>query len=246
MVTIQKRFFELDFLRGIAIMLMILYHALFDLNYFAGFGFELWSGLFWLVGRTSAFIFIFIVGVSLTISYSRAKGKITGFSLFKKYFLRGGKIFSWGLIITAVTYVFLPTGTIYFGVLHFIGLSIALAYPFLKFRYLNLILAAIFVVIGFYLKQSVFGFSYLLFLGLRPEVFYTLDYFPIFPWFGVVLLGIFFGNTFYAKGQRRFLIPDLSAKLKPLLFLGRNSLLIYLLHQPILTAIILSVMFILD
>ncbi|MCK5474202.1 MAG: DUF1624 domain-containing protein [Candidatus Aenigmarchaeota archaeon] len=239
----QKRFFELDFLRGIAIMLMIFYHILFDLNYFAGFSFELWSGVFWIVGRTAAFIFIFLVGVSLTISYSRARVKIAGFSLFKKYFLRGFKIFSWGLLVTTVTYLFLPEGTIYFGVLHFIGVSIVLAYPFLRFRYLNLFLAAIFVVIGFCLKQFVFGFSYLLFLGFTHEHFYTLDYFPIFPWFAVVLLGIFFGNTFYAGGQRRFLIPDLSAKLKPLLFIGRNSLLIYLLHQPILTAIILSVMF---
>ncbi|NOR84739.1 DUF1624 domain-containing protein [archaeon] len=234
----KPRFYELDLLRGIAIILMIFYHALYDLFYFADFELNLWSGVFWFIGRTSAFIFIFLVGVCMTISYSHAKKKNSKNGLFRKYLIRGSKIFLLGFLITAITYLFLPGGTIYFGILHFIGVSVVLGYLFLEFKRINLVFGAVVVAIGYYLKNLIFGFSSLLFLGFTPENFYTIDYFPLFPWFGVVLLGIFFGNTFYSGGERRFLITDYSSKLKALLFVGKNSLLIYLLHQPILIGLI--------
>ena len=234
----KPRFYELDLLRGIAIILMIFYHALYDLFYFASFNINLWSGVIWFLGRTSAFLFIFLVGVCMTISYSSAKKNISRKKLFLKYLIRGTKIFSLGLLITLITYLFLPSGTIYFGILHFIGVSVVLSYFFLKFRKSNVFLGLVVVAIGYYLKSLTFGFSSLLFLGFAPTNFYTLDYFPLFPWFGVVLLGIFFGNMFYVGGIRRFSIPDYSSKLKPLLFLGKNSLIIYFLHQPILIGLI--------
>ena len=234
----NNRFYELDLLRGIAIILMIFYHALYDLFYFAGFSVNLWSGVFWFLGRISAFIFIFLVGVCMTISYSRAKKNVSNWKLFLKYFKRGAKIFSLGLLITLITYPFLPTGTIYFGILHFIGVSVVLSYFFLEFKRLNVILGLLVIAIGYYLKNLTFKFSSLIFLGFAPENFYTLDYFPLFPWFGVVFLGIFFGNVFYSGGIRRFNIRDYSLKLKPLLFLGKNSLIIYFLHQPILIGLI--------
>ena len=234
----NKRFYELDLLRGIAIILMIFYHALYDLFYFAGFSVNLWSGIFWFLGRFSAFIFIFLVGVCMSISYSRAKKNDSGWNLFLKYFVRGTKIFSLGILITLFTYWYLPNGTVYFGILHFIGVSVVLAYFFLEFKRLNVFLGLAVIAIGYYLKTLTFRFSSLLFLGFAPENFYTLDYFPLFPWFGVVLLGIFFGNVFYNGGVRRFSIPNYSTKLKPLLFLGKNSLIIYFLHQPILIGLI--------
>jgi uncharacterized membrane protein len=78
----------------------------------------------------------------------------------------------------------------------------------------------------------------LLWLGFVPYNFYTLDYFPIFPWFGLVLIGIFLGNKFYQDGKRGFKLPDLSGSFIVDLLgtLGRNSLAIYLVHQPIIVA----------
>ncbi|MCK4927250.1 MAG: DUF1624 domain-containing protein [Candidatus Aenigmarchaeota archaeon] len=234
----KTRFFEIDTLRGIAIILMIFYHILYDLYYFAGLDIDLWSGPLWFIGRASAATFIFLVGVSLTISISRAKTGLTEKEMFRKYLYRGTRIFSWGLLITAMTYLFLDKGTIYFGILHFIGLSIILAYPFLKLKQLNVLLAAAIITIGLYLKDLALNTAFLIPLGVKPVSFYTLDYFPLFPWFGAVLLGIYIGNTFYPKGKRYFRIPDLKRQLKPLAYLGKNSLMIYLIHQPILIAVI--------
>ena len=63
-----------------------------------------------------------------------------------------------------------------------------------------------------------------------------VDYYPFFSWFGVALLGIFAGETLYPAGIRRFHLPDWSqvAVVRGLRFLGRHSLLIYIIHQPIM------------
>jgi uncharacterized membrane protein len=233
-----KRFWEIDSLRGIAIVMMVIFHLFFDLDYFGELNLNFGSGFWWWFGRLIASTFIFLVGVSLTLSFSRAKRKKVK-HLFRKYFVRGVQIFGWGLIITLLTWFFFRQGFIFFGILHFIGLSIILSYPFLNFKYLNLILGSIFIGIGLYLQKFVFDFSWLIWVGLKPASFYTLDYFPIFPWFGLVLIGLFFGKLLYPKGKRGFKLPETKdAVTKALGFLGRNSLLIYLIHQPILIIIL--------
>jgi len=232
----NKRFWEIDFLRGLAIIMMIIFHIIYDLNYFAGYNFSLHSG-FWLVfAHATAAIFIFLVGVSLTISYSRTKKYKTLKELSMKYLSRGLKIFSMGLVITLATWIFSREGFIIFGILHFIGISVILAYLFLRFKYQNLLFGIIFIIIGMYLRGLTVDFYWLTWLGLRPYYFYTFDYFPIFPWFGVILVGLFFGNLFYPNAARRFNIFDISEFqiIKSVCFLGKHSLLIYLAHQPIL------------
>ncbi|MBW6462203.1 MAG: DUF1624 domain-containing protein [DPANN group archaeon] len=234
----QERFYEIDALRGIAIIFMIFYHTLYDLNYFTYINFNLWSGPFWFIGRTSATIFILLVGISLTISFSKIRNKYNKTKILQKYILRGAKIFSLGLMITAMTYLFLDKGTIYFGILHFIGLSIIIIYPFLKLKNANLILGSAIIATGLYLKTFTINIPYFLFLGLRPESFYTLDYFPLLPWFGIILIGIYFGHTFYPDGKRKIKIPKIQKYVKPLTTLGQKSLIIYIIHQPILIFII--------
>jgi len=103
---LKKRFWEIDSLRGFAIIMMIAYHLIYDLNYFGVYNFNIYSGFFWYFARTTAFIFIFLVGVSLTLSYSRAiksKEYSTEKELFAKYSKRSLRIFSWGLFITLIT-----------------------------------------------------------------------------------------------------------------------------------------------
>ncbi len=197
--------------------------------------------MYWYVfPRFIASMFLFIVGVSLILSYSKVK-KESKKSVILKYLKRGLKIFSLGLLITAVTWAFFPNDFIIFGILHLIGISIILVIPLLKFKRLNLILGLITISLGFFLEQFRFGFDWLLWLGFIPNNFYTFDYFPILPWFGVILLGLFFGNLLYPNGKRSFKIKDISNFFitKFLAFLGRNSLIIYLVHQPLLIIFLL-------
>jgi len=231
------RYWEIDFLRGIAIMMMIIFHAVFDMNYFSSYRIDIQSGFWWFFARITASIFIFLVGVSLTLSYSRAIKERK--DLLMKYLYRGLKIFSWGLIITLITWVFFREGFIIFGILHFIGIAIILAYPFIRHRFLNPFFGILFISLGIYLTGLIFDFPWLIWLGFMPQNFYTFDYFPILPWFGLVLLGLFFGNLFYPEGRRRINIKEISNPLTKLFcFLGRHSLLIYLIHQPVLIALL--------
>jgi len=234
----NKRFWEIDFLRGIAVIMMIIFHILFDLNYFSVHYSDLWSGFWFFFGRITALIFIFLVGISLTLSYARAKKR--KINLPAKYIKRGLRVFGFGLLITLATFLLLKEGTIFFGVLHFIGVAIILAYPFLKYTKENLMLGIIFIIAGFSFSATFADFPWLLWLGFVPENFYMLDYFPILPWFGVVLLGLFAGNMLYKNYKRVFRIRDLSSffPIRQLCFIGRHSLVIYLLHQPILIGLL--------
>ena len=238
----KGRLWEIDFLRGIAVVMMIVFHFLYDLNYFAGHSLALWTGFWWIFARATATIFVFLVGISLHLSYSRAKVKLSESGLTRKYVKRGFRVFGWGLLITGLTWLLLGgVGTIWFGVLHLIGISIILARPLLKYRMLNLILGLVFVVVGLNLATMVFGFPWLLPLGLMPASFYTLDYTPILPWFGIVLLGLFTGKVIYPVGRlktRKKPRPAAPRTARPVCFIGMHSLLIYLLHQPVLIGLI--------
>ncbi|MDD1763376.1 MAG: DUF1624 domain-containing protein [Methanobacteriaceae archaeon] len=245
-MQLEQRFWEIDTLRGVAIVMMVTYHLLFDLYYFGIYPFQINTLLLWIFARSTAFIFLLVVGISLTLSYNRAKlrglyaKKDDNGVMFWKYFKRGLKIFALGILITLVTWVFIPSNFIVFGVLHFIGLAIILEYPFLDKKYVNLVFATIFIVVGIYLGQSVFTGPWLLWLGLKSSGFHTVDYFPLLPWLGVVSLGLFLGNTLYFNYQRQFRLPDFSSHpiIKLTSFLGRHSLLIYLVHQPLLIIIL--------
>jgi uncharacterized membrane protein len=221
---------------------MILYHFSYDLAYFGLFDLKFFvSGLGLDAGRAIGTSFIFLAGFSLTLSYQRAiMSRSPEWKLFRKYFERGIRIFAYGLVITFLTWIFVPEEMIVFGVLHLIGASIILAYPLLGLRFSNLALGAACIAIGLYLYNVNADYPWLVWLGIRPH-FFTLDYWPIFPWFGVILLGVFAGNVLYAGREKRAVpaAPPLPA-IRPLAFLGRHSLPVYLIHQPVLlTALIL-------
>lgn len=230
----MKRFWEIDFFRGIAIIKMIISNAILDVVLFTSIN----VGDLSLIEKVplAAAMFMFLMGLSLSISYSRVKRKKTYSS--SKYFKRGIKIFFLGLVITAITALLFPYQTIYFGVLHFAGLAIILSPFFLRYHRLNAVLGAAIIAVGLYLQTLRFGFPYLLWLGLAPYRFSTLDYFPVFPWLGLVLIGIFIGQIFYKNGRRIFSLMEMPRAARPLCFLGRHSLLIYFLHQPIIVGLL--------
>ena len=234
------RFWEVDLLRGWAILLMVLYHLVYDLNYFAVYDIDVSSGFWLAVARAAASLFLLLVGLSLTLSHSRAQllGMEDRFRL--RLLKRSAWILSLALGITLVTYLFIGKGFIVFGVLHLIGLSLLLAYPFLRLQRASIIFGLLFILLGIYLQNISVGFPWLLWLGLAPAGFYSVDYFPVFPWFGVILVGMGLGDRLYPGYRRRIPVPDLAESpfVRGLALLGRNSLFIYLVHQPVMIAIL--------
>ncbi len=235
---VRERFWEIDALRGIAVVAMVLYHFSYDLAFFGLFDVGFFrSGLGLNTGRLIGGSFIFLAGISLTLSYARVTAsRPSGGKLFRKYFSRGLRIFSYGLVITLLTWLFLPNEMIVFGILHLIGASIILAYPFLNLKLANVALGVGCIAIGSLLRGFEVGTPWLVWLGIDPT-FFMLDYWPIFPWFGVVLFGVTVGNALYGDRSKRAAssIPRPSA-VRPLAFLGRHSLVVYLVHQPVLLA----------
>jgi len=235
-----KRFWEIDLLRGIAVTMMIIFHFLYDLNYFNIYNLILYSGCLLIYVYLIGTFFFLLIGISLTLSFTKAKQSLTKKDLKIKFLKRGLKIFGLGLLITIITWIYLKEGYVIFGVLHCIGLSIILSYPFIKYRYFNVLIGFILISIGLILKNYTFDFQFLVWLGFKPTQFYTIDYFPLLPWFGVILIGIFLGNMLYAKHNRSFKLKDISGLkiIRFFSFLGQHALIIYFIHQPILLSLV--------
>jgi uncharacterized membrane protein len=230
------RFWEVDAARGIAIIMMIVYHCTYDLDTLGGYHIQSTTGYLALFADVTVGLFLFLVGISLAIS--RTRTSLTGWRLFGKYLARGLRILAYGMVLTII-FLALGMGVVAFGILHLIGFSIILAYPFLSLRLTNLVLGTVIFVAGQYvLAQDLYSQSFwLLPFGVVPEGVMMPDYRPLLPWFGVVLIGLFFGNVVY--GGRPAVPEDKAPVLaRPLLPLGRNSLFIYLIHQPIIIALL--------
>ncbi|UCD14433.1 MAG: DUF1624 domain-containing protein [Thermoplasmatales archaeon] len=237
--TNYNRFIELDVLRGFAIAIMIICHLLWDLNYYGLV--PLNNGIYH-YSRIFPSIFFLLVGICLAISTNK---KQTLSEQTKHLLIRGSWIFILGMALTSITLIVVPDKTILFGALHCIGLSIILSIPFLKFKSYNIVFAAAIMVIGLIVGSITVENPSLLHLVIgfhQPGIWkYTIDYFPLLPWFGIILVGIALGNFLYKDNKRRFKIPDLS-KYRPITlfsWLGQHSLIIYLLHQPIMAGALL-------
>lgn len=224
----MERFWEIDFVRGIAIILMLVSNVLTDLEYF-----HLYILSFnWVIfPRFVLSMFVFIAGLSLYISYSRRKEKT-------HFMLRGIRIFIYGLLTTMVTFFLIPSKFIFFGVLHFLGISIMFGYFLIPHKALSIFLLFLSLTLYpvFYNIQDLFLF------GIVPMNINTLDYVSFIPWFSVFLSGVLFSQRFYKNGNRKFLIRCPKNFEKWVCVVGRNSLKIYLIHQPIVVTV-LSLLF---
>lgn len=225
-----ERLWEIDVTRGIAVVLMIFYHFLFDLNFLGFAHLDFQHAPLLLLQRLIAFLFLSLVGVSLVLI------RLRGVDL-KTNVKRAAGLVLVALLITFVTFLYPgpQNGMIVFGIIHFIAASVLLGYFFTKLpSWANLALGLGILGLGFWLNLlPPASTPWLLWLGLPPAGFYTLDYYPLIPWFGVVLLGIFMGQVMDPFSK------PISGKAMPVLFkglnyLGRNALAVYLVHQPIL------------
>jgi uncharacterized membrane protein len=241
----ESRLWEIDTARGIAILMMIIFHTVFDLSFFAISPVDAATGFWRYFAYATASLFLLIVGVSLVISHSRAASHLNGFALAKKFILRGAGIFALGLLVTLATWFYLPTGYIIFGILHLIGISVMLSPLFFRLDRYNIV-AGIFCIIAGWVVipriNLVSPPSLLLPLGIHAPAFWSVDYTPLFPWLGVVLIGMGIGALLYPGGNRQFSIRPLPELLvSPLSFLGRHSLVIYLVHQPVIILLLAAV-----
>ena len=239
----SQRLWEIDTLRGMAVITMIIYHLGWDLYFFGAVeGLDPFHGIWFIIQRYTAISFVLLAGLSLTLKRAALERKqVPASKQFVSFLRQGLWVFMWGMVISLIMRV-TGVGVVHFGVLHLIGFSIIAAFPFLRFKWLNLALwVLLFVLGGVILRQQIYvGTLWLVWLGFYLMFYSAADYFPLIPWFGVVLLGVFFGNLLYPAGRRAFLLPDWSnaAPVRGVRFLGRHSLPIYLLHQPVLFALL--------
>jgi len=234
------RLWEVDLLRGMAVVLMVIFHLAFDLDYFMIYEIDMSEGFWFYLARLTASLFLLLVGISLTLSHSRARlaGQLSRYPA--RLWKRSLWILSLATGITLVTYIVIGRGFIVFGILHLISISLLLAYPLLRLGSINLLLGMAVVLLGLYIQELEVDFPWLIWLGLAPRDFVSLDYVPLFPWFGVVLIGVAAGGSLYKDLVRRFPLADISTwpMVRGLTFLGRNSLVVYIIHQPLLLGLI--------
>lgn len=238
-----QRAFELDALRGLAVLMMILHHLIFDLRYLLDLDVFAFQEKWWfdtLLRPVFLFIFLGVSGVCCSFSRSNAR--------------RGFRLSLVALLLTAVTMTVWRLGgpdiVIYFNILHLLaigtllyaGLDRAFGRKPERFYVVLLALAAIVLWTGSILPGLPRPQGYwLLPLGILPAGSVNMgDYMPLLPWLGFFLIGAIIGKLAYASCVSRF--PNTPASVirsvTPLTWIGRRALLVYVLHQPILLAVL--------
>ena len=230
----RRRYQIVDLMRGVAIALMIAYHFSFDLNYYGFIEQDFYEGRFWIGFRVIIVsLFLGLVGVSLVLAHAR------GFRP-RPYFRRLGILVACAALVSLGSWLMFPKSMIFFGILHFIAVASVLGLLFLRLHWLNLLLGAALVAIGISFAHPRFDQPGWQWLGLVTRKPVTEDYVPLLPWFGVVLIGIFLGRVLFLRPGVSWLADWRSAH--PLARLGslagRHSLLIYMVHQPILLGLL--------
>ncbi len=231
--TGKSRIELLDLARGLALVAMAIYHFTWDLEFFGYVEPATASTGGWKIfARCIASSFLFIVGFSLVLAHAKEVR-------LRPFLIRLAQVAGAALAISLVTWLAVPNGFIFFGILHHIALASVLGLAFLRVPWpLTLIVAAAFVAAPWYLRSTVFDTPYLWWVGLSSSNPLSNDYVPLFPWFGAVLAGMAFARFSQSTGlldKARF---EIGAWSDPLRFIGRHSLIFYLLHQPVLIGLV--------
>lgn len=236
-----RRWAALDNLRGLTLLSMILYHACWDMVYLFGASWSWYRSSGAYVWQQSiCWTFILLSGFCWSLGSSPLR--------------RGLEVFGGGLAVTAATLLFMPETSVVFGVLTLLGSCMLLMVPLE--RWLRRVPA--WTGLGgsaalFFLLRNVnagcLGFEGLrlvslpawlyrdlatAFLGFPPADFFSTDYFSLVPWLFLFLTG-YFANRLWRERRR---IPTGGSRVPGLNFLGRYSLPVYLLHQPVVYALL--------
>ena len=248
--TTKKRLYLLDEYRGFVVLNMIAYHAIWDLVYMFGVDWKWYKsdiGHVWQQWICWSFILV------------------SGFcwKMGKKPLKRGLLVYGAGALISLVTVLVMPSAKVMFGVLTLLGSCMILMVP------LEFIFAKIPAVIGgiisfvlfvftypvnrgyigvdikhaIFLPQEWYANSFTTYLGFVEKGFFSTDYFPIFPWLFLYITGYFLYRILYKKnasGYRDQIVRLLGMSVcRPLGWIGKHALFIYMLHQPVIYAILM-------
>jgi uncharacterized membrane protein len=234
-----RRLHWLDIARGVALVAMASYHFMWDL---ASFGYLApdfpatgWPRAY---ARAIASTFLFLAGFSLVLAH---RDHIRWRSFWKRWIIVAGA----AALVTIASYFAIPQGLIHFGILHAIAAASLIGLIFLRVPWpVTFLVAACIFVAPFYLRSDVFNEPWFWWIGLSTEPRVSFDYVPLLPWLAAVLCGIavarlpMVANRLrqYASGENP------SGRLQnAFAFLGRHSLVFYLVHQPVLILILYGV-----
>ena len=225
------RIAAIDGLRGAALCLMIVYHFSFDLNWFGYMRADFDHDAFWL-GFRGVIVSAFMLLVGLSLLLARRAGVTP-----RHFWRRIALIAFCAIVVSVASYLTFPQTFITFGILHCIALASVLAWPATRFPLAALAGGIVIVAIGNAVKHPLFDAPWLQWLGMMTHKPPTEDYVPLLPWLGVVMIGIALGHWLSLQHFRP-LRPLSRATPHWLIWMGRHSLLIYMLHQPVLIGLL--------
>jgi uncharacterized membrane protein len=234
----RARIAAIDAARGIALGGMVVYHLIWD---FAHFGFLAPSAPFAPATRALAHLvaggFLALVGVSLALAHPHGLRRD---AFYRRLALVAGA----AALVTAVSYAIDAQEPILFGILHCIVVASLIAALFVAAPpAAALVAGAVAVAAPFAYSSAAFNPPALVWLGLGTVSPYTLDWRPLLPWAGVVLIGL--GGMQAAatrlSGWRWTAWRPTRWPGRAIAFAGRHSLVFYLVHQPILFGLLWAI-----
>lgn len=217
----SKRVWEIDFVRGLMLIAMIILHALYDIENFFGKNINYSNSAIIFIKSVPA-VFILVSGISINFS--------------RNSFKRGLIVMAGAMAVTLVSYLFSPDYLIVFGILHFFGTCMLISPLLKKIPTAGLVILSIAIGLTvFILPYIKVDNNYLFMFGIYNENFASGDYFPLFPWSCFFVFGIALGRILYKEKKSVF---SFRIKDNPVNFIGRHSLLVYLIHQPVLMGVL--------
>ena len=227
------RIYLLDILRGFFVLAMMFYHFFWDLGYFKFIELEtMTQGLPLLFAQSVGASFIVISGISSRLLYLSD-------NFIAKFLKRLGILLFICALITAVTFFFDKNSYIFFGILHLLATCSVLGLLLNTVR--NNFILFLFFILSLVVSLSQLTFNlpnHLSWIGFNKEVPMTYDFYPLFPWVTFYLFGLWVYQPVKSylepnNNKNKPDPPNYNAIFRILQFLGRNSLIVYILHQPI-------------
>lgn len=232
--TSGERLALIDVARTVALLGMAVFHLAFDLELFG------WlepgttvSGGWAVFARLVAGSFLFLSGVSLVLAHG---GAIRWPGVWRRL----GKLVAAAALVTAATYVAFPQAFVFFGILHSIALCSLIGLALIRLPGVVLLaLAVAVVVVDRTVALEALNSRWLAWTGLNSVNPWAVDFVPLFPWLGAVLAGMGVGKLAHAAGLwDRLRAVQAGPWLRRLAWPGRHSLVIYLVHQPVLIGLV--------